>query len=1827
MTFFNLHGLRLLSLGFVFTGFGAASLAQGYRDVTATALVNPSFELSAADTPLESATATNIAEAYGWTLPTGTSNMSIADASTTAIGFTNGKGGVTSSDGAFFLWFRKGWGNLSTLVSTTTNTLTAGKYFVVVDYKAADYSNNNNHATNGTKMNIVVTTADGQTVGQTAEARRAYSFANGSSNPGTDTYLADAPWTPIGAFFTLDADAAANIAVKASLVNNGRSDICLDNMRLYRVEDNEADGAVAFPLDVTGVLANPSFEAGAGGTSWTAYSYNGWTVARSGSEIKADGGTYAEVFGSQLDGNRAFNAWDNSSTTDKTVSQQVNGLPAGLYRLQATVAGYEGNQFELFAGDSTTQVTVADAAAAQTAAADFSKSNDDPITVGLRSTVFYKADNFRLFYLGKDVSQARSEYVNALELAQAAYGRAADLGDLTAAERTALAEAINEQPAATVAGYQEAAARLTLAAQTLARAEYQQVEQHYGADIELGTWTNRNVTTNKGQHWDGSSSSTYYEQKEGWSSDSWSMSMRQTLSLPAGKYVLRAAGRHANGDISMNLSVAVAGDTLAVASDFPAGDAGLGINLNGQASILATDGDGFANQGNGYGWQWRYLPFELKEETKVSLAVNGEAHANHLWMSICDIALLREGESQGNFEVNDRQTVSQVATTVTLSSPVDYVISSATPFTASGCVDIAHEDAVVILSGVKPSAADTWLAFVKVNGEDAVEGTNCSIRIYGNGAMIVPYGDFVLPLTVYDGTNLTGSSKSDFNVESRYSFKNNIFNNKVRSLKLKRGYMVTLATKSDGTGYSRVFVADKSNRRINLPTTSQILDRHVSSIFVSKWNDVTKKGYAGNNTTINGLLNTTWCYNWDAGWHVWDDREYVTQHHHEGWPSIANVGKNGPSPNILGNNEPDNTADERETVSSVSEVLAHWQEMMATGKRLGSPAMASNLSGWLYPFIDSIDARGWRCDFIAVHAYYYQDWSSWLSTLKAIHERTGRPIWITEMNYGANWTGWPGSNTNGNAENYAIEKQHFAPVIDGLESTGWIERYAAYNEVQSCRKLYNSGDASLASKNYLTPMGEYYAAKKSNIAFNSSYGYTPKALPMKDPTLTQATLTDGRLQLAWSDPNEEFSDSVIVERQDAQGQWQTVSHNTPQEDNPLFNVTLEEQGNATYRIRTVDYLGNNHYSAEATVGPADGVGSAVTVGGRTLYLGGNVVGNGDFNDGFDGWTAGDGSALTWPAFEVHPVGGIDGGAYLQAFKNEGAASAASLKRVVSLAASTPYYISVFHKNNGGGYQIASLSADGSSETTQVLSLPAATVWSKGYATFNSGDCTQLLFSYRWLSKSAQFDKFMVAPLFETPEEAYADGVIAAKREIADFVRCNGSQPVVNRLLTDAAAQVTGSDVAAYQSLVSLLSQARQAVADARSVDSLVTVANAVAGFGLPGTAALLEAVAEAQSPASLSSFGETCQRLRHAIETVMPVQDKTALVANADLGSSSGWNVAAGTYTGGDQRLNTFAGRTCWNAWWNVSTATAAGRTLALTQELSGLPMGYYRLTADATTQHYCLSDQHCWLRTDADSTASPKLTFDRMQIPGIADSARWETLSTLPLYVGDEGQALIGFQSSKNGVVEGAYDGDNRAGWWLASRFRLWYTPAYQRTVDAACQWTTICLPFAATPSDSVKVYAVKGRSADGQELFLTEVTAMEAGKSYVCRYDGSRIAFLGQPGLVSRPVAGSVLTGVFKNGQIRKGAYVLTGDQWSKVENLADVTLSNYSAYIASFDDLPVVEGGSVSMVLQGKVDCIDGVSLDDAHADPIYNLNGQRTTAKHGVLVKKNRKYIRK
>ena len=66
---------------------------------------------------------------------------------------------------------------------------------------------------------------------------------------------------------------------------------------------------------------------------------------------------------------------------------------------------------------------------------------------------------------------------------------------------------------------------------------------------------------------------------------------------------------------------------------------------------------------------------------------------------------------------NTVTTVLQVAESVTISSNVDYHISSTTPFTSTGSINITDIDnAAIILDNIRPSLASAWLGYINKIG-------------------------------------------------------------------------------------------------------------------------------------------------------------------------------------------------------------------------------------------------------------------------------------------------------------------------------------------------------------------------------------------------------------------------------------------------------------------------------------------------------------------------------------------------------------------------------------------------------------------------------------------------------------------------------------------------------------------------------------------------------------------------------------------------------------------------------------------------------------------------------------------------------------------------------------------------------------------------------------------------------------------------------------------------------------------------------------------------------------------------------------------------------
>ena len=167
---------------------------------------------------------------------------------------------------------------------------------------------------------------------------------------------------------------------------------------------------------------------------------------------------------------------------------------------------------------------------------------------------------------------------------------------------------------------------------------------------------------------------------------------------------------------------------------------------------------------------------------------------------------------------NSTQTVNQVSSSVDITEDVDYVITSATPFATAGSVNIVNkEHAVVRLSAVKPSQViSTWLTHVFIDGEAAQNNVNCQVKMYSQGCIILPYGDDSKPLTVYSELNFGGDECNDFGLEDSGGFMNTLtdekLNNRIRSFKLKRGYMVTFSIRPGGYGYSREYPVEKLMR-------------------------------------------------------------------------------------------------------------------------------------------------------------------------------------------------------------------------------------------------------------------------------------------------------------------------------------------------------------------------------------------------------------------------------------------------------------------------------------------------------------------------------------------------------------------------------------------------------------------------------------------------------------------------------------------------------------------------------------------------------------------------------------------------------------------------------------------------------------------------------------------------------------------------------------------------------------------------------------------------------------------------------------------------------
>lgn len=105
---------------------------------------------------------------------------------------------------------------------------------------------------------------------------------------------------------------------------------------------------------------------------------------------------------------------------------------------------------------------------------------------------------------------------------------------------------------------------------------------------------------------------------------------------------------------------------------------------------------------------------------------------------------------------------------------------------------------------------------------------------------------------------------------------------------------------------------------------------------------------------------------------------------------------------LLGFNEPDGGAGSHQANMSVGQAVRLWPKLERRGLRLGSPATTQGQTlgrnSWQRRFMDEVEAKGLRVDFMAVHYYSttgsVEEFRKWL---QAVHSEYRRPIWVTEF--------------------------------------------------------------------------------------------------------------------------------------------------------------------------------------------------------------------------------------------------------------------------------------------------------------------------------------------------------------------------------------------------------------------------------------------------------------------------------------------------------------------------------------------------------------------------------------------------------------------------------------------------------------------------------------------------------------------------------------------------------------------------------------------------------------------------------------------------------------
>jgi hypothetical protein len=172
------------------------------------------------------------------------------------------------------------------------------------------------------------------------------------------------------------------------------------------------------------------------------------------------------------------------------------------------------------------------------------------------------------------------------------------------------------------------------------------------------------------------------------------------------------------------------------------------------------------------------------------------------------------------------------------------------------------------------------------------------------------------------------------------------------------------------------------------------------------------------------------------------------------------------STRLLGFNEPDHPG---QSNLSVDRALELWPILETTQLKLGSPATISPNSPWMNDFMTRALKQGRRVDFVTAHIYQNPDAKTFLRKVDELHERWGKPVWITETAV----ADWKATKTNPSRYSRGQVNDYLREIYAGCQQRPHVERFAWKTRDAMDPEMGSS--ALFWADGTMTPTGKLYA--------------------------------------------------------------------------------------------------------------------------------------------------------------------------------------------------------------------------------------------------------------------------------------------------------------------------------------------------------------------------------------------------------------------------------------------------------------------------------------------------------------------------------------------------------------------------------------------------------------------------------------------------------------------------------------------------------------------------------------------------------------------------------